>query len=177
MGWKESLKKMADIGEDVELGEMLLILGALGVGIYLLYKLFSSPTAAAAAKGATDQISLLLQGKACTAKVGPLPGIIGATQAQVCAANTAGKNLQSGGSVVWSCGSCYDYAQPNGDVVQVRKSFWGSLTGNPLTYTTVPRDCYVRPAGGTVSPQFACCYGCTCASVGIPKSAAGALVI
>lgn len=155
---------MADVGEDVELGEVLLILGAIGVGIYLLYKFFSSP----AAKAAVDQTALALQGKGCTAKVGPVPGIIGATQAQVCAANAAGKKLQAGGSVIWSCGSCYDYAEPDGDVVQVRKSFWGSLVGNPLTYTTVPRDSYVRPPGGTVNPQFACCYGCQ-----VPASASG----
>lgn len=153
---------MADFGEDFELGEVLLILGAVGLGIYLLYKLFSSPTA----KAAANQTALALQGKACTATVGPVPGIVGATQAQVCAANNAGKNLASGGSVIWSCGSCYDYAEPCGNVVQVRKSFWGSLTGNPLSYTTVPRDCYVRPPGGTVNPQFACCYS-------VPASAAG----
>lgn len=160
---------MADVGEDVELGEILLILGVVGVVIYLLYKLFSSDTA----KAAADQTALALQGKGCTAKVGPVPGIIGATQAQVCAANTAGKNLEAGGSVIWSCGSCYDYAQPNGDVVQVRKSFWGGLVGDPLTYKTVPRDSYVRPAGGTVSPQFACCYAVPASAAGFPSCNGG----
>ena len=33
---------MADIGEDVELGEVLLILGAVAIGGYLLYKLISA---------------------------------------------------------------------------------------------------------------------------------------
>ena len=144
---------MADVGEDVELGEVLLILAAVGIGGYFVYKFVSGYF-----KSAT-----------CILNVGAIPGITGATKAQACAPKIAAGELKSGGSTIWSCGSDYDYAQPCGDVVQVRHSFWGQLTGTPVTYTTVPRNSYVRPKGGTVNPAFADCYACESA----PASAAG----
>jgi len=149
---------MADIGEDFELGEVIVILGAVGLGVYLLYKLGGS-------------ISDYFKKSLCLSNVGAIPGVTGATEAQSKAPQIAAQNLPAGGSVIWSAGadcSDFDYAKPCGDVVQVRHSFWGQLTGTPVTYTTVPRDSYVRPAGGTTNPAFACCYGCT-----IPASAAG----
>lgn len=138
---------MADLGEDFELGEVLLILGAVGLGIYLLYKLVGG-------------IGDYFKNATCITKVGTIPGVTGATQQQAQAPQIAAGVLKPGGSTIWSCGSDYDYAQPNGDVVQVRSSFWGQLFGTPVTYTTVPRDSYVRPAGGTVNPAFADCYAC-----------------
>jgi hypothetical protein len=146
---------MASLGEEFELGEVLLILGAIAGGIYLLYK-------------GAGAVSCWFKGATCIAKVGTIPGVTGATAAQAQAPQIAAGNLKAGGSTIWSCGSDYDYAQPCGDVVQVRHSFWGQLFGTPVTYTTVPRDCYVRPAGGTVNPAFACCYACA-----VPASAAG----
>lgn len=152
---------MADVAEDFELGEVLLILLALGVGGYFLYQ---------AVQG-------WLKSASCLTKVGTIPGITGATQAQVQSAATAAKNLQAGGSIIWTCsndGTVYDYAQPCGDVVQVRHSFLGQLFGTPSTYTTVPRDSYVRPAGGVVNPRFACCYACAPASAsGSPACCGG----
>jgi hypothetical protein len=143
-----------DAGEDIGLGEVLAILLAVGVGVYFLYSFVSNYF-----KSAT-----------CLAKVGTIPGVTGATKQQACAPKIANDTLKPGGSTIWSASGCcsdYDYAQPCGNVVQVRHSFWGQLWGTPVTYTTVPRDCYVRPAGGTVNPAFACCYGCA------PASAAG----
>jgi hypothetical protein len=148
---------MADVGEDVELGEILLILAAVGIGIYFVYQLVQS----------------FLKSATCLTKVGTIPGVTGATQAQVQAAATAAKNLDPGGSVVWSCGSDFDYAQPCGDVVQVRHSFFGQLFGNPNTYTTVPRDCYVRPSGGVANPRFACCYAVPASAAGSPACCGG----
>lgn len=146
---------MVDVGEDFELGEVLLILAAVGIGIYFVYQLAQS----------------FLKSAGCLTKVGTIPGVTGATQAQVQAAATAAKTLEPGGSIVWTCAddpTIYDYGQPCGDVVQVRHSFLGQLFGNPATYTTVPRDQYVRPSGGTANPRFACCYGCA-----VPASASG----
>jgi hypothetical protein len=142
---------MADLGEDVELGEVLLILAVLGVGGYLVYNFVSG----------------YFKSSLCLNKIGTIPGITGATKAQACAPKIAGCNLKAGGTTIWSCGSDFDYAEPCGNVVQVRHSFWGQLFGTPVTYTTVPRDCYVRPSGGTINPAFACCYSC------VPASAAG----
>jgi hypothetical protein len=138
---------VADLGEDFELGEVLLILGALGVGIYLAYKLIAG-------------IGDYFKNATCIATVGKIPGVTGATAAQANAPQIAASALKAGGSTIWSRGSDYDYAQPCGNVVQVRHSFWGQLWGTPVTYTTVVRDSYVRPAGGTVNPAFACCYAC-----------------
>lgn len=146
---------MADAAEDFELGEVLLILAIIAIGVYFAYQAAQS----------------WLKSASCLTKVGAIPGVTGATQAQVQAAATAAKTLQSGGEIIWTCaddGTVFDYAQPCGDVVQVRHSFLGQLFGTPVTYTTVPRDQYVRPSGGTVNPRFACCYGCM-----VPASAAG----
>ncbi len=133
---------MADFGEDVELGEVLLILLALGVGGYFLYK------------GAASLADLFKKKTTCV----------------ICDnAKTAVKTLKSGGSQIWSCGSDFDYAQPCGDVVQVRRaSLWCQAWGTPVTYTTVPRNQYVRPSGGTRNPAFVCCYADQ-----TPASAAG----
>ncbi len=146
---------MADLGEDVELGEVLLILAAVGIGGYLVYKFAGA--VADYFQNATD-----------ITKVGKIPGITGATEAQVHAAEVAAGTLKQGGSVIWSCGSDFDYVQPCGDVVQARHTFLGQITGTPVTYTTVPAARYVRPKGGTVNPRFACCYSCE-----VPASAAG----
>jgi len=128
--------------DDAKGVEMLAMLGIAAVGVYYVWKFFNTST--------------------CIAKVGTIPGITGATAAQANAAKIANQTLQPGGSVIWSSStnSDYDYAQPNGDVVQVRHSFFGQLFGNPVTYTTIPRDTYVRPSGGIVNPGFACCYSC-----------------
>lgn len=150
-----------DLGEDLGLGEVLAILAAVGIGGYLLYQ----------------GVQSWLNNATCIAKVGAIPGVTGATKAQACAPKIADQTLKAGGSTIWSAGGCcsdFDYAQPCGNVVQVRHSFWGQLWGTPVTYTTVPRDSYVRPSGGVVNPAFADCYACCVASGGgTPASAAG----
>lgn len=117
---------MADVIEDVELAELLAIIAAVGVGGYLIYKFLSSAT--------------------CIGKVGVIPGVTGATQAQVCAANTANNKLQNGGYVVWSCGSDFDYFQPcGGKITEARHNGWNSIWPwgtQPVTYTCVPVACY-----------------------------------
>jgi len=152
---------MADLGEDVELGEVLLILGAVGIGIYFLYVGGSA-------------LSNWFSGLTCLNKKPAIPGVTGPTQAQSQAPQIAASMLEKGGAIIASDPNStdFDYAQPNGDVVQVRHSFWGQLFGTPVTYTTVPRDSYVRPAGWTVSPMYACCYSC-CVPSGTPASAGG----
>ncbi len=147
---------MADLGEDVELGEILLILAALGIGGYFVYK-----------GGAA--FADWFNGLTCLNKKGSIPGVTGPTQAQSQAPQIAAATLEQGGGIVASDpnSSDFDYAQPNGDVVQVRHSLWGQLWGTPVTYKTISRDSYVRPTGWTFTPMYACCYGCT------PASAAG----
>lgn len=137
--------------KDFELGEILAILLVLAIGGYVLYR------------GASDWFKSAL----CISKVGTIPGVTGATQAQACAPKIAATNLPEGGSIIWTCASDatqFDYAKACGDVVQVRHSFWGQLTGTPVTYATIARGSYARPSGGIVNPQFACCYSCAGAS-------------
>jgi len=145
---------MAALGEDVGLGEIILILAGLGIGGYVLYKWATGLT--------------------CLNKKAVIPGVTGPTEAQRLAPQIAAGLLQQGGAIVASDpnSSDFDYSQPNGDVVQVRHSFWGQLFGTPVTYTTVPRDSYVRPAGWTYNPKFSCCYSC-CVPSGTPASAGG----
>jgi hypothetical protein len=140
---------MADFLEDVEAGSMLLML-AIGVFIiWLVYNGFKSASCL------------------CILKKGLIPGITGPTAAQVNAPKDAAAALQSGGKVIWNDTSStdYDYQQPNGDVVQARSTFWGQLTGTPVTYTTVPRDSYVYPNYGTVAAGMACCYQTSCTAL------------
>ena len=146
---------MADVSTDVELGEVALILALVGLGGYALYKVAGS-------------IGDYFKDSLDVTSVGKIPGVTGATQKQACAPKIASENLPAGGSTIWSCGSDFDYAKECGDVVQVRHSFWGQLWGTPVTYKTIPRDSYVRPSGGVVNPQFACCY-----AIEAPASARG----
>lgn len=140
---------MAGVFEDVEAVELLAMLGIAAVGIYYVHKYFA--------------------GASCIANVGAIPGVTGATAAQAKASATANQNLNPGGAVIWTDSSdptIFDYAQPNGDVVQVRHTFFGQLFGNPVTYTTMPAGSYVRPPGGIVNPAYLDCYAqCQC-SVG-----------
>lgn len=140
---------MADVEENVTLFEVILILGAVGVGIYFLYKLFSSCTAVAAAKtvGAVAKCF----GSTCIAKVGALPGISGATKSQVCAANCAAKILKPGGKDIWSCGTDFDYLQPCGEIVTEARHNplnyvwpWSAV----MNYKCVPVNCYTLPTTG-----------------------------
>ena len=133
--------------DELKAGGALLMLGIVAVILYFLYKFLQNPT--------------------CILKAGTIPGITGATVCQAKAPQIAAANLQAGGQVIWNAasGTDYDYEQPNGDVVQVRSSFWGQLTGTPVTYTTVSRDAYQFPNYGTVNQKFACCYNGTQASV------------
>lgn len=123
---------MADsetIAADVGMAEMLAIVAVIGVGGYLIYKYW---------KGAT-----------CISKVGAIPGITGASQSQVCAANKAASKLKPGGATVWSCGSDYDYLQPCGAIVtEARHNFLNYVWpwSEPVTYTDVPIACYCKPA-------------------------------
>ena len=149
---------MADLGEDVELGEVLLILAALGIGGYLIYK-------------AAGSISDWFSNATCIAKVGKIPGVTGATQQQVDAAKTAVGKLKPGGRQIWSCGSDFDYQQPCGTVTKARSNWvnaifpWGT---EPVTYTDVAADSYVVPTTGTLTPGLCCCYRHE-----VPASAAG----
>lgn len=145
---------MADVGEDVGLFEILLILGAVGVGGYLLWKAAGS----------------YLTSAKCLVNVGAIPGVTGATQAQTQAAAKAAACAPAGGTVIWSCGSDYDYIKPCGNILQVRHSFFGQLFGTPNTSTTIPASDYKWPSGGTRNPQFACCFTCTSVS---PAAASG----
>lgn len=119
---------MADsenIAADVGMAEMLAIAAVIGVGGYLVYKFW---------KGAT-----------CIAKPGAIPGITGASQSQVCAANVAGTKLKPGGATIWSCGSDYDYLQPCGAIVtEARHNFLNYVWpwSQPVTYTDLPVSCY-----------------------------------
>lgn len=116
---------MADVLEDVELAELLAILAAVGIGGYLIYK--------------------FLDGATCIGKVGAIPGITGATEAQVKAACTANDNLRNGGYVIWSCGSDFDYFQPCGKITEARHNGWNSVWPwgtQPVIYTDVPASCY-----------------------------------
>ncbi len=148
---------MADVAEDIELGEVILILAAVGIGGYLVYNGWEAVKDYFAS--ATD-----------ITKVGVIPGITGPSAAQQQATALAAKTLPPGGSIIWSCGSDFDYVKPSGDVIQARHNVWNYFWpwSQPVTYTTVPAGSYVRPAGGTVNPRFACCYGCS-----VPVSAAG----
>jgi hypothetical protein len=132
-----------DFFENVEAVELLAMLAVAGIGIYYIHDWFSKTN--------------------CILTPGAIPGVTGATQAQVKAAETASKNLSPGGSVVWTCAddqTNFDYVQPGGNVTQVRHTFFGQLFGNPVKYTTIPASCYVQPSGGIVNPAFGCCYSC-----------------
>ena len=137
---------MAEIGEDVELGEVLLIVAAVGVGGYLLYKGWQS-------------VQSYFSSATSLASVGAISGITGASQAQTQAAATASSRLQSGGQTIWSDpnSSDFDYLQPGGQTVtEVRHNFWSYLNpwADPVTYTDVPIAQYNLPSGGTVSPAY-----------------------
>lgn len=125
--------------DDIEAGGTLITLGVAAIVLYFVYKFVNG--------GAT-----------CILKVGTIPGITGATAAQANAAKNAAATLQTGGKVIWQNGNCYDYQQPNGDVVQARSTFWGQLTGTPVTYTTVPASNYSFPSNGNIVGAQ-CCYG------------------
>ena len=123
------------------------MLGIVAVILYFLYKFLQDPL--------------------CINKAAAIPGVTGPTVCQQKAPQIAAANLQAGGQVIWSDPNStdYDYEQPNGDVVQVRSSFWGQLKGTPVTYTTVPSSQYQFPNYGTVNPRFACCYQGTQSSI------------
>jgi hypothetical protein len=129
--------------DEIKAGGMILMLGIVGVILYFLYKFLQNPT--------------------CIAKIGSIPGVTGATVCQAKAPQIAASNLQPGGHIIWTDPNStdYDYAQPNGDVVQVRSSFWGQLTGTPVTYTTVSRSAYAFPNYGTIASGAMCCYSTT----------------
>lgn len=116
---------MSDLGEKFELAEMLAILAVLGIGGYFAYKFLKDAT--------------------CTAKVGAIPGITGASQSQVCAANVAACTLKPGGAIVYQCGSCFDYLQPCGNTVTKARHNPVNYVwpwSKPVTYTCVPAACY-----------------------------------
>lgn len=93
------------------------------------------------------------QNASCIAHIGAIPGITGATKAQVQAAATANCKLHPGGKTIWSCGSDFDYLQPCGNIVtEVRHSLWCQITGTPNSYTDVPIAQYVPPSGGVTAP-------------------------
>lgn len=120
---------MADLVEDVGMAETLALVAVIGVGGYLIYKYW---------KGAT-----------CITKVGSIPGITGASQSQVCAANVAANKLKPGGATIWSCGSDYDYLQPCGAIVtEARHNPLNYVWpwSEPVNYTDVPVSCYCKPA-------------------------------
>jgi hypothetical protein len=133
------------VADDIELSELLVIVAAVGVGGYLLWKFMSNAT--------------------CILKPGTIPGVTGATVAQTQAAAAASCRLKPGGSVIWSCGSDLDYMQPcNKIVTEARHNGWDyvPIVNNwttPVKYTDVPISCYAVPCGGVLSPQFACCFG------------------
>jgi len=106
------------------MAEFLAILAVFGVGGYFVYRFFKNST--------------------CIAKVGTIPGITGASQSQVCAANTAASQLKPGGRIVWSCGSDYDYLQPCGGIVtEARHNALNYVWpwSQPVNYTDVPVAC------------------------------------
>ena len=119
------------MADDIELGELVVILGITAAIIYFLHKWLSSST--------------------CLIKVGTIPGITGASQSQVDAAKTAVTNLKSGGKVIWSCGSDFDYQQPCGTVTQARHNPLNYVWpwSDPVTYKCVPASSSV-------------CNGCMC---------------
>jgi hypothetical protein len=114
---------VASIGDEFEIGELILFLGIAGAIIYFLHKWLSTST--------------------CLANLGSVPGITGASQSQVDAAKTAANTLKPGGKVVWSCGSDFDYQQPCGTVTQARHNPVNYIWpwANPVTYTCVPASC------------------------------------
>ena len=114
---------MASLGDEFEIGELILFLGIAGAIIYFLHKWLSMST--------------------CLVKVGTIPGITGASQSQTQAAATAACKLKPGGKVTWSCGSDFDYQQPCGTITQARHNPVNYLWpwSNPVTYTCVPASC------------------------------------
>jgi hypothetical protein len=117
------------VSDDIGMAELLAILAAVGIGGYLIYKYLGSAT--------------------CIAKVGAIPGVTGATTAQAQSTAVTASKLKPGGSVIWSCGSDYDYAQPCGQIItEVRHNPWDYVPilnnwgSGPLTYTCVPVACY-----------------------------------
>src|SRR6266436_6461511 len=105
---------------DIELGELVIVLGITGAIIYFLHKWLSSST--------------------CLLKAGAIPGITGASQSQVDAAKTAADNLKPGGKVIASNGSDFCYQQPDGTITQVRHNPLNYIWpwSDPLTYKCVP---------------------------------------
>jgi hypothetical protein len=133
--------------DEIKAGGALLMIGIVAIILYYLYKFLQNPL--------------------CLNKAAAIPGVTGPTVAQQKAPQIAAANLQAGGQVIWSDPNStdYDYMQPNGDVTQVRSSFWGQLTGTPVTYTTISRDAYQFPSYGNANPRFACCYNGTQSSL------------
>ena len=126
------------VADDIELSELLAILAVVGIGGYFVWKFASSAT--------------------CILKPGAIPGITGASQSQVQAASTAASVLKSGGAVIKSCGSDFDYLQPCGGIVtEARHNALNYIWpwAQPVTYTCVksccyPWDCATRQAAQAV---------------------------
>lgn len=162
---------MADIGEDVELFEVLLILGIVGVGGYFAYKGLKS-LANYFKPGAPGT-----GGVGCTVKLGIIPGIIGATQSQVCAGKIAGANLPAGGKVIWSCcsdsvigGNSFDYRNPDGTVTLARRNWLNYVWpwADVMTYTKMSAADYER-SYGAVNNFLACAPASAIGKVGCQK--------
>lgn len=117
-----------DVTDDIGLAELLALVAAFAVGGYLIYRFWENAT--------------------CTAKLGAIPGVTGASQTQVDAAKTAASKLRTGGATIWQCGSDFDYLQPcNAIVTEARHNtvnyFWP--WSEPVNYTDVPVACYCKP--------------------------------
>lgn len=133
---------MPDVADDIGMAEFLAILAIFGVGGYIVYSFLKKST--------------------CIAKIGTVPGITGASQSQVCAANTAASKLKPGGATVWSCGSDYDYLQPCGKIVtEARHNFVNYLWpwSQPVNYTDVPVNCYTVKCGAAFTSGVSAATG------------------